>query len=162
MNQNQWPQKVEGTTTMDQNLKDLSEQMKQLGEEIISQDNLGTMHPAFCVMQKRRCYGITEDYIDYVADGYVLVDENGEEVDACEYKEDIESGEEIEGISKVWYKNTDVVVASFFSRQAALDYIDANEHNLNEPFLFVDSQHNNPEWKKIRAYLMALAQEDLS
>lgn len=49
------------------------------------------------------------------------------------------------------------VEAVCFTQAAADEYIRVNRHNLREPYVYVESGYNNPEWKRLREFLLTLA-----
>jgi hypothetical protein len=48
------------------------------------------------------------------------------------------------------------MVQPFFSEKAAKAYIEANKHNLTNPFVYVDTAYRNREWQAVRQVLLQL------
>lgn len=55
---------------------------------------------------------------------------------------------------KLYIKYIDKFVQAFFIRQNAENFIAANAHNLNKPFIYVESAYRNYEWQDIREFLI--------
>ena len=122
----------------------------EIGREIATQDNLATAHPLFLVQQRIRDYG----YDPLYCDSCVWVDEEGEELD------NQEEGEEPQD---TWtgYRDRWEYVQTFFTRAAALQFIDNNKHRYyNELRIYVDSGYRNPEWQTVRQYLIQQGEEN--
>lgn len=125
--------------------------LAMLRHELRTQDNAATAHPVYTVQQKRRIYGLTDEY----ADGFVWLNEDGEvgDEDLVELLEET-SGEVPDGLRRVGYKDVYEHVTSFFSAKEARRFIMRNSHNLSEPRLWIASAHNNYEWRQVVAYLL--------
>ncbi len=107
--------------------------LSKIGEEIRTQDNLGTSHPMFGVQEYVRDYGFTPDYTDK----YEWRNSDGEPVDDDDH----------DARERVYYKERWEFVTMCFTRVAAQQYIDANRHNLVEPRIYVYSACGNQEWQ---------------
>lgn len=115
----------------------------ELGKHIANEDNLATQAPLFVVKGKDRQFGIDPDY-SYT--GYIWVDDrDSEEVD-----EDIASILELVPYEKIpshyekrYYRDIDVSIQPFLTREAAENYITQNEHNIASPFIYVESAYRN-------------------
>lgn len=55
---------------------------------------------------------------------------------------------------RLYIKQIDRFLAAFFIRQNAENFIAANAHNLNKPFIYVESAYRNYEWQDIREFLI--------
>ena len=44
-------------------------------------------------------------------------------------------------------------VSVFFTNDAAREFIQRNNHNLEKPRIYIASGYNNPEWKLVRGFL---------
>lgn len=120
-----------------------------LRHRLRTQDNASTAYPVYTVQQKRRIYGLTDDW----EDGFVWLDEDGEEIPDDEveaHREDYPG----DRLRRVGYKDVYEHVTSCLTAHAAGQFIMRNGHNLCEPRLWIASAHNNFEWRQIVAYLL--------
>ncbi len=104
--------------------------LEDIRRDLLMQDNRMTSHPMFVVQQKRRIYGLGEEYTEQFA------------------TVDFEESE------RVGYKDIFEFVTCFFTNKAAEEYIETNAHNLIEPRVYVDSGWRNKQWQAVRALLM--------
>lgn len=116
-----------------------------------------TADPLFVVFEKERVYGIEQD-----GDGYIWVDDDGEEADD-------DQTAELDKLDKDWkptridgvlfekrrFVVKDRFVTACFTKSGADDYIKANGHNHTEPFIYVASLFRNREMIQVRQHLMA-------
>lgn len=137
----------------------------ELANNLNTQDNLATQYPFYCVYSKRSIY---------IEDGYggmetkdVWVDDD----DYCEV-EDSEISEALsvisEGYSSVevtvddckrqYHRKTVGIIPQFetacLTRAGADAYLEANGHNLNQPYIYVHSLYRNDEMIGLREYVL--------
>lgn len=136
------------------------ERLKEIGANIISQDNLCTSLPMFIVQQKRRVYGVDSSYTDsyiWICDGEEIHDKeliNKLEQDDgwCQDRENLDC-------KKVGYIEYWDHVSTFFTRKGAEDYLAINSHNLKSPRIYVESGWRNKEWEDVRNFLIEQGRE---
>ncbi|MCP4678082.1 MAG: hypothetical protein GY854_21725 [Deltaproteobacteria bacterium] len=139
-----------------QNFRYCLKPLQEIGTRMEGQDNQCTAHPIFVVQQRRRFYGLDQQYTD----SEIVWLYNGDEVDTndedlARAKEHYEKHlEELEGWARTSYIDIYEFVQPFFSRVAADEYIKANRHRLNDPRVYVDSAYRNPEWQAVRDVLV--------
>jgi len=137
---------------MKYSIKDL----KSVGHEINTQDNLITANPMFLVQRKVKDYGVDPDY---GADGYIYTYPDSERVDedneiaALEMLDDWDLPE---GYSKVYYRERWEFVTACFTRKGCENFIRINGHNIGPSRIYVDSAYRNYEFIGIREWLMEL------
>jgi hypothetical protein len=131
--------------------------LKKLAHELNTQDNRITANPLFCVEQKRRVYGLGHEYTDNFI--HQWKDDPGyfweTEKEALKALEEGGYGEENydDYIDKVGYYEYWDFVTAHLTEKAAQRYINENKHNLNEPRIFVSSQHRCHEFNDVVEYL---------
>lgn len=128
-------------------------------EHLHTQDNRITDNPLFAVQQKRRVYGLDEDYED--AHGWAHPDRDNlvleGEPEYAELKAAWESGEEPRGDwRRVGFKDTWEFVTGCLTEQGCKDYIRVNGHNLHEPRIYAYGSYRNAEFIALRKWLMSL------
>lgn len=126
----------------------------EISQKLNTQDNRMTSEPLFCVFQKRRIYGIAEEYGEHSV--WIQLDE-GCEVDASEVELDEYEDPVNDIFEKVWYLDVDEFVTAHLTEAAALHHIKINGHNLKNPFTYVTSQYRCPEYIKLREWIMSLS-----
>ena len=136
----------------------MTQKLADIGQEIRNQDNRGTDAPIFIVQQKRRIYGLTDDYSDQYdwfdgADELPTQDEQ-EKLDEIHLKDSAI----IDGVQwrRVYYIDIWEFVTACFTEKGCEDYIAINGHNLNEPRIYADGSYRNAEFREVRKYLMSL------
>jgi hypothetical protein len=112
-------------------LTTMIEQLAVLVGNLETQDNRITANPIFCVMQKRRIYGLKRSYCDDVE---ICTDDDGKK-------------------RKFRYVEIDEFVTACLTEQGCNDYLDRNGHNLKQPFIFVFGGWRNKEWEFLREAL---------
>ncbi|MGH8075604.1 MAG: hypothetical protein ACREO4_16260 [Lysobacter sp.] len=137
----------------------VDEAMARIGELIRTQDNRITDSPIFIVQQKRRICGIDADY---TSNFEWLDPRDSSEVydDAAKAERDAERASE--GLAPIEWKQGGYIdiwefVTACFSEQGCKDYIALDGHNLREPRIYAAGSYRNEEWRRVRAYLAALA-----
>lgn len=125
-----------------------------------SQDNLMTDNPLFVVFQKRRLFNVDDDGDGYEWRSRGEWDEASEEQSEA-LDELVENFEETKLDGAEWMKShyieLNVFVTACFTRKGAEDYIAANGHNLERPFIYVESLWRNQEMIEIREHLMSIS-----
>lgn len=126
----------------------------EIALDLQNQDNLATAEPLFLVKQLERVWGVEPGYTDKFA--WLDADnvETGAELDAMLDSNELKQAAEL-GYKRVGYIEIEAYVTACFTRSAAERYIDENKHNLNHPFVFVDSLNKNPEMIFVRQQLLA-------
>ncbi|MCW2242304.1 hypothetical protein [Azospirillum canadense] len=132
--------------------------LAKVGALIASQNNRCTHEPLFVVFQKRRIYGLDEDHTDNI----VWLDTDGDYATADERQHRIlermhERGRDTGRWERVGYVDTDEFVTACFTEVGAQAYIDANGHNLHQPFIFVTSLYRNDEMIALRHLMLNAA-----
>lgn len=130
--------------------------LRVLAGLVKDQDNYSTAHPQYIIQQRRRIYGMEQEYADHVAwryDGEEVTttqDENCDEVleEFCKEAEISRDDVEEQGYIDIYE-----FVQPFFSERAALKFMENNKHRLTDPRLFIDSAHRNYEWQMIEEIL---------
>ena len=126
----------------------------RLGELVTTQNNLATSHPLFVVFQKRRIYGMDPQYAEpivwYHSDGGEADEKEAAELEAA-YQE---SFTEPEMWHRTGYVDVDVFCTACFTRKGCEDYLAVNGHNLNKPFIYVETLRRNEEMIGIRELLI--------
>lgn len=132
--------------------------IEDIARDLRTQDNRITELPIFVVQQRRRTYGLSNDYTDE----YTWIDQDGEEVSGV-VRVKLERFYKRTGYSNtlgnVWYwrvgcRDTWEFVTACMTESGANEYIRANGHNLKEPRVYVESGYRNAEWKVVREHLM--------
>ena len=129
--------------------------LRQMAENIRTQDNAITSDPIFCVQTLRREYGYDSDYTD----DSVWCDMCNDNVYATEEEEALleeETHPRQGDFRRVGYKDAWENVQPFFTRAGAERYIEENAHNLKQPRIYVDSAYRNREWQAVRELLKAM------
>lgn len=143
---------------------------KEIKQELLTQDNLATAEPIYCVYAWQRIYGLdnchSENFVylsvpnDYqeikdIAGLREFIKEEKIEIFEPLTDEDIEQiAEENWEFEKVYYKDVRRFITPCFTMKSANRYIKANKHNLNRPHVFVQSLNRNEEMIAIRKMLM--------
>ena len=119
----------------------------EIGQRLLTQDNLCTAQPMFCVQVKRREYGYDPEY----SEDTVWLDPYN---DYCEFPEKDDDGHYI----KTGYKDVWETVMVALTRVGAEGYIEANGHNHRGKIrIMVESFYRCREMIELREWLMELA-----
>lgn len=119
----------------------------EIGQRILTQDNLGTAHPLFCVQVKRREYGYDPEYSEETV-----------WIDPCNDYREVPEAEASDDCIETGYKDVWETVMAAFTRVGAQEYIDANGHNHRGKLrIYVESFYRCQEMIAIRQWLMDLA-----
>lgn len=124
-----------------------------------TQDNRITDNPLFAVQQKRRVYGLDEDYEE--GHGWSHPDRDNlvleGEPEFAGLESAWESGEEPQGDwRRVGFRDTWEFVTGGLTEQGCKDYIARNGHNLTEPRIYAYGSYRNAEFIALRKWLMSL------
>lgn len=139
--------------------------LTELANKLNTQDNLITQHPFYCVYSKRSIY---------IEDGYGGMETKDVWVDADDY-----SGVEADGFSEAlsvisegcdsveitvddckrqYHRKTVGIIPQFetacLTRAGADAYLEANGHNLNQPYIYVHSLYRNDEMIGLREHVI--------
>lgn len=127
--------------------------LDRTGELMRTQDNLGTSYPLFIVQQSRRLYGMDPNYVgeyDWLCENTELV---ADDVTASVLNCLDSQGMDTEGWHKVYYIDIWEFVTVCFTRLAAEDFIEVNEHRLKNPRVYVETAYRNPEMIAVQELL---------
>lgn len=133
--------------------------LREMAEQVRTQDNRITAHPIFAVQQRERTWGFDEDSASDFK--WHNCDDDYREATKSEaaWLEALRDG--CEDIPKGWhragYVDTWIFVTACFTEAAAEAYIEANRHNLTDPRVFAYSANRNAEWIRMREWLKVLA-----
>lgn len=121
--------------------------IKPIAYELNTQDNRMTADPLFCVFEKERIYGLTEDYSD-TFEWYRASDNSMEYADSLS-----KVAAEARCYEKLYYIEQDKFVNAHFTEKAAKEHIRINGHNLNNPFIYTTSLFRCEEMISVREFL---------
>jgi len=126
------------------------EKLKEIQNELKTQDNRSTADPIFLVQEKERVYGMDTEYAPetcyYDSENYCEISE--EEYEAL----DGEGSVDYIGFFDQWR-----IIQPFFTEKAAQQYIDGNYYrHKGELRIYADSLYRNSEMKMIRDYILNL------
>lgn len=128
--------------------------LASIREALHTQDNRATQMPIFIVEQKRRIFGVSDDYAEH----FDWVDEEQEVISdanlAAQLEEQWQGGDETEPYRRIGYVEIYEHVTSCLTEYGCKDYLRRNAHNLIEPRIYVASGHRNEEWATLRRLLM--------
>lgn len=136
------------------------EELKRLAHLLATQDNACTSDPIFTVQRRERRIGAD---LNFFSDGEVYVhhDSDREPVFDDQHPEEFKRFED--GVypeddsqwdwEQLGYVDDWIFDQPFLTREAAEQYRVNQAHNLGTSRLYVESAHNNPEWRLIRRLL---------
>ena len=132
----------------------LKQYIKNIGGNLLTQDNRATADPQFIVQQKIRFYGVDSGYTDL----FVWIDSEDPEHEASEIEEHGLNFLDSEGLDtgswrKVGYIEHWDFVTACFTEQGCKDYLKVNGYNLKEPRIYVESAYRNREFNEVRELL---------
>lgn len=145
-------------------IDDLPERIRNIIEQLHTQDNLATADPMYVVQHKVRDYGCDRSGGDDDVIGTCYVNHD----DCLVISEEQYVNFEMEGMDdegddfnpKDWtetaWRDRWQYVTVAFTRKGCEDYISANGHNLNETRIYVDTAYRNTEWIAVRKFLMEM------
>ena len=130
--------------------------LADISRELKSQDNAITADPLFIVYDKKRLYGMDEEF----SDEFDWVHQDGPVADCEEAKFLEEAYQNDEETPSEWnrfyYVEVDHFKQAFFTRKSAEEYIRRNSYNMESPHVYVESLHRNGEMKAVRGALMEI------
>lgn len=141
--------------------------LKKSASSILTQDNLGTANPAYCVKERTRHFGIDDNYQNDGYEWFCSEQQEGFDCDddmydalntIAEYTGEDEVNMNGDTYQKCYYRDEERTVTTCLTREHAQDYIDGNRHNLKNPFIYVESFNRNPEMLAVRELLICLAE----
>ena len=157
-------------------MKFSDEILEKIGEEIRTQDNLGTEHPIFILFDREKMptdYHYSDEYI------YIDIDDESYEIDGNvealrKYIKDTLESEQIPAdidtidedallellekyhkIDKVYVKTIDVFKQAFFTSKSAHNFMEAKRHHFKDPYIYCETLYQNYEMQAIRDALLA-------
>jgi len=135
-----------------------TEILREIGENILVQNNRCTDRPMFIVQQKVRTCGFDPDYADddgitWVNTDGVADDEEAAELEAA-YQETLK---EPDGWTRTVCIERWEFVTACFTEQGCKDYLAADGHNLREPRIYADGSYRNHEFRKLHALMTECA-----
>jgi hypothetical protein len=134
--------------------------IKDIAEQIRTQDNRMTHNPIFIVQEKRRIYGFDPAYTN--GDDIVWIDSANDCAEAdSEERERLEAewgdtGEEPDGWTRTACQDRWEFVTACFTEEGCKDYLRQNGHNLGETRIYVASGYRNDEWEAVREHLKGI------
>lgn len=137
---------------MEKNISKTIERVKAAAAELLTQDNLCTADPIFCVQLARAIVAPPGHY-----DDKCWMSNDGEYDVYYEEPDDPGDADEF-SFCVIWF-----TCASFFTYEGALEYIKSNGHNLHcdagkEPRIYVESMWRWREMIDVRDMLLGLAE----
>ena len=130
---------------------EITEQLKEIGELLRTQDNRITESPMFCVQVNDRVHGLDKDY----GDGIEWID-----------LDDVESGiqpapenPDETKLTAFGYRDNWKTVLVCFTEEGCKEHLRQNQHNYRyyDGFrIYVESFYRCPEMKAVREFLMTL------
>lgn len=142
-------------------MKKEREEIAAIGELIRTQDNRITDQPFFAVMVKQEIVTSEDHDCDRIA---WVENTSGDYCEATDTQhrrlEAIYQGKCVvrEGWDRYPMRSIDVFITGCFTEKGCQDYISANKHNLNKPFIFAFGSYRNHEYQKVRKFIMELAE----
>lgn len=147
--------------------EEILQRLKEIGQNIIDQDNRITEQPIFLVQQKVKDYGYHEDW----ADEFDWIKEDGDPTT-------IEDPKLIRRLNNIWfngdhtclegkyypvyYKERWEYVSAFFTEKGCNDYLRIDRHNLSANVrTYADGSYRNNEFRDIRNFLIMLAKGEI-
>ena len=134
----------------------LPDEFARIGENLRTQDNRITSHPVFVVFQKEEMVVSEEFHHDRIAWVWECGDGEVEDRTARRLEALHQGCRDTRGYSRYAMKSIKRFVTACFTEDGCKDYLRQNGHNLNEPFIYVDSAYRNDEWQVIRNWLMTV------
>lgn len=126
--------------------------ISRISADLANQDNLGTTDPLYLVKQIAYVYGVGPGYTDK----FTWFDRDNNAAYG-KLKALLEEGDPSDvrrvGYTRVGYKEVEEYVTACFTRAGAERYIFENAHNLERPFVYVDTLNHNHEMIAVRQLL---------
>lgn len=134
--------------------------LREMADQLRTQDNLATSQPLYCVMVKDRVYGMSSDYTDK----YAWLDDEGNEApgDAVESLEDADLvglATCIDGVEyeRNHYIERDRFITVSLTRAGAEEHLRINGHNLPGAHIYVTSLYRTPDMIALREWILSLS-----
>lgn len=140
--------------------------LADLEQRLTTQDNRATAWPLYVVEEQERIYGLDHDYADG-SDGYIwqytddweyshetdadLLAEHPDETwhDLSAWSTVAVETKDGQRYEKIYYVTRWKFVCAHLTEDAANEYVRLNRHNLNNPRIYVTSQHRCYEWQDV-------------
>jgi hypothetical protein len=148
-------------------------ELKQIAEELRTQDNLSTEHPIFILFEIKKLptdpdYSDKYFYLDSPNDcaEFETLDElinYCKEYDMVDLPSDFDSFSngrkedlilEHSDIRKIYYLEVNEFRQAFFTMKSAKEYLEANKHHFKKPLIYCDSLWRNYEMQIVRDALI--------
>lgn len=129
--------------------------IKEIAEQLRSQDNRITDQPMFIVQELKRDYGYDTGWggdVVWLSDGDEVDEEKAEELQ----KEYDDTGVEPDGYTLTGYVDRWEFVTACFTEQGCKDFIKIDCHNHKELRIYAHGSYRNQEWRTVRDMLMKL------
>ncbi|MBC6988984.1 hypothetical protein [Hymenobacter sp. BT491] len=115
-----------------------------------------TSDPQYLVRRKERIYGLSFEYAPQTT--WINIEE-GEEaaqgtINLLEARYQRDGTDETANYRRVGYAERDEHIQSFFTEEAAREFMKRNEHRYGPMHLYVDSAYRNHEWQAVREHLL--------
>jgi len=134
--------------------------LRQMSENLKTQDNAGTADPMFVVFQKQLVAGLESGYEDFwlwVSDDDGDYEEADKDTAVVLARLHEEGGPLVIGARtyrRTGCKYIEKFCAAFFTQKGADDYLAWNGHNLTQPYVYVHGMYRNAEMIAVRNYFM--------
>jgi len=138
----------------------IPESLKAIVKQILGQDNRCTDAPMFIVQERKRIWGISEEYSE---DSAWIDTESGDTIEADDKEAAIldslrQSYKDVpDNWEKVGYIDQWEFVTACFTEQGCKDYLAANGHNHGETRIYAAGSYRNAEFRSVREFLKSIA-----
>lgn len=138
-----------------------AELLRTMCANLKTQDNAITRDPMFVVFEKQLIAGVGDGFAD---DWLWVTADDGEHTEATSEMAFIldqlrDDGEPLvigsRAYEKLGIKHVDKFCAAFLTRKGAEDYLAVNQHNLTQPFIYVEAMYRNAEMIAVRNFFLA-------
>ena len=135
--------------------------IRQMSENLKTQDNAGTADPIFVVYERLMIVGLEDGYQESWS---WITDDDGDTTEADDDLVPIltKLHDDCEPLvigsrtyRKIGIKYVDKFCAAFLTRKGAENYLAINKHNLTAPFIYVESMFRNAEMIAVRNHFMS-------
>ena len=132
--------------------------LRQMSENLKTQDNAGTADPIFVVYERLMIVGLEDGYQESWS---WITDDDGDTTEADDDLVPIltKLHDDCEPLvigsrtyRKIGIKYVDKFCAAFLTRKGAENYLAINKHNLTAPFIYVESMFRNAEMIAVRNF----------
>ncbi|MFP9227566.1 hypothetical protein [Pectobacterium cacticida] len=135
----------------------LPKELRDIGNDIRTQDNRITDQPMFVVFERREIIGSDEH-----SPSRICWVKNGEEVSELRAKrlEALHHGyRPTAGYERYAMQEIDVFVTACFTENGCKDYLLRNGHNLRLPYIYACGSYRNHEYQTVRNFLAGIPVE---